>query len=241
MTIWIFVALFVVILLGLVVTNYKLNKEFKIDTSWMALGLAPVVIWLLTTQQLSEFSGFGLAFKLKEATAKPVSMKFDGNLIKPEHISADAKGGLSKIRDFLKNKTSAITLTVGRTGYYGNWAIEEYLKELTPHPFFKYVLFMKESGEFAGIIDAGQLLHEMQNNRLDVVMYIENGNVSSIPGIRLKSIPTGSSKEKSLQVMDQEGLSELPVVDEQGHFIGIVERDKITSSIVAQLVSSSDK
>lgn len=240
MKIWIFVVLFFLILGALVFANYKLNNEFKIDTPWLALGLAPVVIWLLTTQQLSEFSGFGLAFKLKEATAKPVSMKFDGNLIKPEHISADAKGGLSKIPSFIRNKISAITLTVGRAGYYVNQAIEEYLIELTPHPFFKYVLFMKESGEFVGIIDAGQLLHEMQNNGLDVVNYVERGDVSAIPGIRLKYISTGSSKEKSLQVMDQEGLSELPVVDEQGHFIGIVERDKITSSIVAQLVSKSE-
>jgi CBS domain-containing protein len=239
MTIWIFAGLFFLILAALAVANYKLNNEFKIDTSWMALGLAPVVIWLLTTQQLSEFSGFGLAFKLKEATAKPVSMKFDGNLIKPEHISADAKGGMGKIQTFIKNKIAAITLTVGRTGYYGNWAIEEYLKELTPHPFFKYVLFMKESGEFVGIVDAGQLLHEMQNNGLDVVKYVENSDVSSIPGVRLNFISIGSSKETSLQMMDEQGLSELPVVDEQRHFIGIVERDKITSSIVAQLVSSS--
>ena len=62
MTIWILIVSFFVILSLIALINYKLNKEFKIETSWLALSLAPVVIWLITTQQLSEFSGFGLAF-----------------------------------------------------------------------------------------------------------------------------------------------------------------------------------
>ncbi len=49
------------------------------------------------------------------------------------------------------------------------------------------------------------------------------------------------SKQVSLQLMDENGLSELPVVNESHVFVGVVERNKITSSIVAQLVSSADK
>jgi len=55
--------LFWLILGVLAYVNYRLNHQFQIDASWLALGLAPVIIWLLTTQQLSEFSGFGLGFK----------------------------------------------------------------------------------------------------------------------------------------------------------------------------------
>ena len=212
--------------------------NLKLKTSWLALGLTPVIIWLLSTQQLSEFSGFGLAFKLKEVTAKPVSIKRDGNLIKPEHISSDTKEGLGKIQTFIRRKVSAVTLKLDRTGYYNNWAIEQYLEKLTPYSFFKYVLFTRQSGEFVGIIDASKLLYEIQNNNLNVVSHLEAGNINNIPEVKQISISTGSSKQKSLQMMDQYSLPELPVVNEEGRFIGIVERDKITSSIVAQLVSS---
>lgn len=239
--IWIFSAGFFLILMILILINYKVNKEFKIETSWLALSLAPVVIWLMTTEQLSEFSGFGLAFKLKEATAKPVSLKLDGDMISPEQITADEKEGLSKIDSFIQRKVAAVTLKIDKPRYYNNWAISQYLERLTPYSFFKYVLFVKESGTFVGIIDASDLYDQMRNNSVNLVARLEAGKIDDIAGVNTISILSGSSKEDSLQMMDKLGLAELPVVDEQGHFKGIVERDKITSSIVAQLVSSARK
>lgn len=68
---------------------------------------------------------------------------------------------------------------------------------------------------------------------------IESNDVSAIDGISAISIASGSSKQESLQLMDRHGLAELPVVDDFGKFVGVVERDKITSSIVAELVSKT--
>jgi hypothetical protein len=241
MKIWIFIFLFFLILIVIALINYKINNEFKIETSWLALSLAPVVIWLLTTQQLSEFSGFGLAFKLKEVTSTPVSLQVDGNAITPEKISRDEKEGIGKIESFKRNRVAAITLVVGKRGYYANRVIEKYLKELTPLSFFKYVLFEDKSGEFKGIISGIKLLEELQSGSMNLVKLIESGDISSIDGISTVSVISGSSKQQSLQLMDSHGLSEIPVVNEFKVFIGVVERDKITSSIVAQLVSSSNK
>lgn len=237
MEIWIFGALFFVILGLISFINYRINHEFKIDMSWLALGLAPVIIWLLSTQQLSEFSGFGLAFKLKEATLKPFSIQVDGNLIKPEKIVIQEKGGIRKIEEFKQNRVAALTLEIGKKGYYLNHAIEEYLRELTPYSFFKYVLFKNKSGEFHGIISGIKLLEELQTNNIDLVQHIESGNISQIPGLSEISVQSGTSKQRALQLMDSNGLSELPVVNEFQSFIGVIERNKITSSIVVQLVS----
>jgi len=240
MTIWILIALFFLILAALTLVHYKINHEFKIETSWLALGLAPVVIWLLTTQQLSEFSGFGLAFKLKEVTNSAVSLKVDGNAIRPERISRDEKEGLGKIESFKRNRVAAVTLVVGKQNYYNNRAIRRYLEELTPMSFFKYVLFENRNGEFSGVIAADKLLEEMLAGNIDLVALIESGDISSIDGVSKTSILSGSSKQESLQLMDRHGLAELPVVDEFGKFVGVVERGKITSSIVAELVSKSE-
>ena len=240
MTIWILTALFFLILTVITVVHYRINKEFKIETSWLALSLAPVVIWMLATQQLSEFSGFGLAFKLREVSASEVSLQVDGNAISPEKISSDEKGSLGKIESFKRDRVAAVTLVVGKQGYYDNRAIQKYLRELTPLSFFKYVLFENQAGEFRGVVSADKLYEEMLSGNLDLVSLIESGDVSSIDGIRAISIPSGSSKQQALRLIDRHGLSELPVVDEFGKFVGVVERDKITSSIVAQLVSKTD-
>ena len=236
MIIWAFIILFFLILATLALINFRLNKEFKIETSWLALGLAPVVIWLITTQQLSEFSGFGLAFKLNEATSTPVSLQIDGAAITAEKVSNEGKQGLGKLEEIKRKRVAAITLEVGRQGYYLNRAIKKYLEELTPLPFFKFVIFKNKSGEFQGIIPGINLLVELRNN-LDLVPLIESGNISGINGVSTISAPIGSSKKISLQLMDKHGLSVLPVVDHNKSFIGIVDRGKITSSIVAQLVS----
>lgn len=241
MKIWSFIVLFFLILVVIALINYKINNEFRIESSWLALALAPVIIWLLTTQQLSEFSGFGLAFKLNEVTSTPVSLRVDGSAITPEQISREEKGGLGKIESFKRNRVAALTIEVGRRGYYTNYAIAEYLEELTPFTFFKYVLFVNKSGEFLGIISGIKLLEELRNESINLVKLIESSDISGINGISTISVPSGSSKQISLQLMDSHGLSELPVVNEFKSFIGVVERDKITSSIVAQLVSSPNK
>jgi predicted transcriptional regulator len=76
---------------------------------------------------------------------------------------------------------------------------------------------------------------------LDLVKLVVSGDISSINGINSISIALGSSKQQSLKVMDDNGLSELPVVNDLKSFVGVVERNKITSSIAAQLVSTSNK
>ena len=240
MTIWILIVSFFVILSLIALINYKLNKEFKIETSWLALSLAPVVIWLITTQQLSEFSGFGLAFKLNKVTATPVSLKLDGDAIQPEAISSDAKEGIGKIDLFKRDRVSAITLEVGKSGYYLNSAIERYLRELTPLSFFKYVLFLDASGKFRGVVNGTELYEAMRSRNIDLVNLIETDQIATINGINMVSIVSGKSKQEALQLMDTHSLSVLPVINDSGSFIGVVERDKITSSIVAKLVSSSN-
>ena len=240
MTIWILIISFFAILSLIALINYKLNKEFKIETSWLALSLAPVVIWLITTQQLSEFSGFGLAFKLNKVTATPVSLQLDGDLIQPEAISSDAKEGIGKIDLFKRDRVAAITLEVGKRGYYLNSAIQQYLRELTPLSFFKYVLFLDKDSKYRGMINGDKLLEEMRSRNIDLVDLLEANNITGISGVNIASITSGSSKQAALQLMDTHSLSELPVVNDSGHFIGVVERNKITSSIVAQLVSSTD-
>jgi len=228
---------FFVILIFISWVNYKVNKEFKIETSWIAISLSPVIIWLLTTQEISELSGYGFAFKFKEASATPISLQLDGSAIKPSQIVKDKKGGYRDVDLFKKKRVQALTLVLGKKNYYSNDAIKYYLKELTPYPFFKYVLFVSQNDEYRGMMRGDVLLGEIQSGGIDLVKLIESSEISKIHGVITNSILRGSTKQYTLQIMEENNLSEIPVINDASVFIGVAERDKITSSIVAQLVS----
>lgn len=234
---WILAASFFLIILVLIIINYKLNSSFKIETAWIALAVSPAVIWLLSTGQLAEFSGFGLEFKLKEASAKPFSLSLEGDRIEPALVPLGEKEGLAKIPELIQRRVPALALQLNRRGYYSNWAIGQYLEQLAQHEFFRYVVFFGKDGKFRGIMPAKKLLTQMMEEDLNIVKIIEEGTIDRLDGLRTVSVPTASSKREALKIMEENEISELPVLNEKEQFVGVVEREKLTSSILLQLIS----
>jgi len=195
------------------------------------------VIWLLATGQLSEFSGFGLGFKLKQASAKPFSLNLEGDRIQPVSVKTGGKGSMNQIPQLVRERIAALSFTLRRQGYYANYAIRKYLEELTRHDFFKYVVFEDSSGQFQGLVPAGRLLEFMRTENVDLVKIIEEGAVDRLPGLIKAFVPESSDKKDALEVMERARVSQLPVVDPEERFVGILERDKLTSSILLQLVA----
>lgn len=237
MKIWFFSGLFFLILIVLALINWASQGNLRIETSWVAIALAPAVIYLLATGQLSEFSGFGLGFKLKQASGKPFSLKLEGDRIQPALIQTEGKASLSELPGLIEKRIEALSLTLNRQGYYMKEAIEEYLMRLTEFDFFKHVVFTDSKGAFRGLIPARKLQSFMREEIVDLVKIIEEGAIDRLPGLVKASIPENDDKKEALQVMERERLSQLPVVDSEERFVGIVERDKLTSSILLQLVA----
>ena len=71
---------------------------------------------------------------------------------------------------------------------------------------------------------------------VDVVGVIEHGTLNLVDGVVTATVASNSNKRDALKRMDDAGQAELPVVDEAGRFLGMIERDKLTSSIVLDLV-----
>lgn len=234
---WVLIASFFLILLLLILINSKVNGGFKVETSWIAVALSPALIWLLTTGQLGEFSGFGFALKLREASARPFSLKLEGNKIEPQAIPQEEKEGIAKIPEFIQRRIGALTYQLNRKGYYSNWVTQRYLEELTPYEFFRYVVFVSPEGQFRGLVPASDLLEQIEQQNLDFVNIIEEGEIDRLNGLIRVSVSTNSSKRDALKKMEEQKLSNLPVVDEAGQFIGIVERTKLISSILVSLIT----
>ena len=237
MQMWVLLASFFLILLAITAINTRVNGGFKVETSWIATALSPTVIWLLATGQLAELGGFGLTFKLREATAKPYSLSLEGRKIESGPVSMDEKGGIGKIDEFIQRRVAAMVLQIGRKGYYSNWAIQEYLQRLTQYDFFRYVVFTGSNGRFQGLVSARSLLDRLQKQNLDLVGMIEGGSISGLDEVITAFVSTNSNKREALKKMDDQNLTELPVVNEAGQFIGITGRDKLISSVVLDLIT----
>ncbi len=234
---WLLSGSFFVILGALIAINALVNGRFAIETSWIAVALSPVIIWLVVTGQLTEFSGFGLGFKLREASTKPFVMDRDGESIEPAEIPVGDKGALDMIPELVERRIAALTLQLGRQNYYNDWAISEYLERLCSHDFFRYVVFVDAKGNFHGLAQGRDLLVRMREEQLELVAKLESSDIIALPGVVVETIRSGSNKRDALLKMYEHGIGDLPVVDESGRFVGVVNRDKLTSSILLRLVA----
>ena len=166
-----------------------------------------------------------------------MSLKLDGSKIEPVAITVDEKRGVGNIPELVQKRVVALRLELGRRGYYATSAIQEYLERLTQHDFFRYVVFAGGDGKFLGLVPAKTLLDQIRRSKFDIVRVIEEGSLSLVDGIVTATVSSNSTKRDALKRMDDVGLAELPVVDEAGRFLGMIARDKLTSSIVLDLVA----
>lgn len=222
---------FFVIVIGLTILHYRVNGDFKIEVSYLAIGLCPAVLWLLSHGNLQEFSGFGLEFKLNQVSNSKLSMSAEGDKISPETISIGDKGEASP-QELIRRRVSALEFKLKQKGRYSQDAVQQYLKELIPHAFFQYVVFT-EDGEFHGLIRARDLFEQTAN----LVSKIEAGTIDGLVGLQTAAVSTSSTKRDALDLMDSKDVSLVPVVDDSKKFVGIVEREKLTSNILLQLVT----
>lgn len=235
--IWLFGVLFFLILIAIIAINAKVNGGFKIESAWIAAALAPAIIWLLASGQLSEFGGFGISFKLREAIAAPVSLKLQGSKVDPIIIQSGGKGAADEIPEFIQNKVPALSFKLGQSGYVESISVE-YLEKLTRYDFFHYVVFITLQKKFRGLVRAHKLLDQIRSGDIQLVPVITEGTIDQIDGIVTTFISEDATKREALRKMSDLDLTELPVVNKDGMFIGVVDRGKLTSSVVLELIAN---
>ena len=139
----------------------RMKKEFKVEASWVGVAVVPMVVWLITAGQLSEFSGFGLTVKLQDATTVPLSRLASKETFETRPVSLDEKQSPDKIDEYIEQRLEALSFELGRTGYYVPWAVRDYFVSLSEQDFFRYVVFVDGDGKFAGLIPVDTLFEEL--------------------------------------------------------------------------------
>jgi len=242
-------AIFVIVITILVVLRLKVIKNFEIKQADIWVALIPVALWLLLSGRIQkfEFGDLSIQTAFVEATETPIIKQITPIKQLPvESVRIDSKRGIEEIPRLIRNKTEALYFELGYGRYYGP-AIESYLKDLSEFPFFKYIIISDKTGKFVGMADAKELNlnfinHETDYTAQDFARWINKSDTASLAKLpsflsSQKAIQMNADKKTVLENMENLSLEILPVVNENEKFVGVVDRSRLTSSLIIDMAN----
>jgi len=245
----------VLAILAVLVLLRAKSSRFEVRPSDIVVAVVPVLVFLLVTGKLQtlEISESGL--NIESAFVKAGEVSIDRQVtpligVPAEPVRLDIKDAINKIPQLIERRTECLLFRLGHGGYWGP-AFEEYFVELSRQPFFKYLTIEHPDGRFFGIIDARALSELLQSPKDpyradDLARWFNQTDtkaLTQLPGFVAadNAIPTRTDKFEALQRMEARGVEHLPAVDEAQRFVGMVERSRLTASLLIDMTKSLQK
>jgi CBS domain-containing protein len=246
------IAAFAVVLALLVVLRARASK-FEVKPTDIVVAILPVVIFLLVTGKIQKFQvgelNIETAFvKASTSEIKPQVTSLTGLPSVP--IRTNPKLGLAEIPRLLESRTEGLTFRLGNSGYDGS-AIQAYLDALVKQPFLRYVIIQNPDTTFFAMADARALadLFASSNQPFtaeDFARWLGSSDTTALkrlPGFvsSASAVTETTDKSQALQRMESLGVDTLPVVDRDKRFVGIVNRSRLTASLILDVANELKK
>jgi hypothetical protein len=221
---------FTVLFFGIFVLLAVLKRKygFTIEPTWIAVALLPAIIWLLFSDRLSGFTGFGVEVRLQTASKERLSLSPDSRIL-PRKIPPKEKGGEEEIPSFRQQKIAALDFELG-SGRYNNELTLRYLEEV---PSLKHIIFTDAADRFLAIAPASSLYSFMKYVRdFDFALTIKESKLPDISGLQTNFLEESDTRAEALSKMS--ATSELAVVNQDREFIGLVSRDAVLRDLIVE-------
>ena len=151
------------------------------------------------------------------------------------------KGGVGELETLQKRKIEALEFRLGGGGYYYGPAIQQYLDALTGNSYLRVLVLNERDGTLFGVYNASDLVGHLRVTKgygeFERLLNRQDGSeredLSRLPGFvsANDAVSADTSKRDALARMEHIGGDMLPVV-ENGRYVGIVERSKLTASLI---------
>ena len=161
-------------------------------------------------------------------------------------IDEAEKSNVESIPQFIQKQVQALDFIIG-SGRYNPSALKGYLDALIPFDFFRYMIFLQDDRTFFGMIDARTLVSLLQDPRSgwtysNFIEAVNTGNgvrLAQLPGFvpASESIKDQTQKREALERMEGIRREWLPVTAADGKFRGIIDRARLTASIVLDVTN----
>ncbi len=233
---FLFLLLFIFFLVCLVLIRTKSNGKYEVKITDVVICLVPTLIWLIITNQISEFGVGELNVKLREVYKKPIT----------EQISSLIDG-----EDLL------------RVGVDCNHGDDEDIISIEKFPSyipFKFILidenceddkFGNSDPTFWGILEVADYkqIFLSPNSKANGELFIDWVKSKNSKSLAAKipsfisldnAINFKTSKLLALEQMEKLKTNYLPVIDDKNKFIGIIYRDRVNSSFLIDVGHTLD-
>ena len=217
--------------------NFFTNQfRFKLEPLQVFIALIPLIIWLIVSGKLKEIRGpGGIGLSMRDEVKKPVSPELTEMALEVDPAIVKEKGGIDKLRNRIaQSPPTTLSFEVGKENYYGQWAIEEYIRELEKHPDFRVILFTDADGKFKGCMKVSDYKTLLQTG--NIVQKLESGQILKDHRVIRNSVQITSTNKQALSEMDRVNVNMLPVVDHEGKFIGVVTQEEIVRKILTKVL-----
>jgi hypothetical protein len=246
---------FVLILAILVLLRAK-SSRFEVKPADIVVAVVPVVVFLLVTGKLQKFEIGEGGVKIETAFVKASASTIDPQVtplvgIAAEPIRLNAKMGVNELPRLIESETEGLTFRLGHGGYWGP-AIAEYFITLSRQPFLKYVIIEHPDGTFFGLANARPLAEFFQQRfqspvTADKLAEWLNASdtkaLAQLPGFvgAGDAVSKGTDKYQALLKMETLNVDRLPAMNEANRFVGMVDRSRLTASLLIDVANNLKK
>lgn len=245
------VVLFLVVLAAIIWLRSRFPK-LEIKTSDLTVAVVIIALWLLLTGKITKFQLGDLNFETIFAQAAGAKVAEQVAKVEPLPVHAlrtVSKGRVEHLPEALQQKSEAISFQLGYDGYAGS-AIREYLT-LTQEPYLRYLIFNDAGQKFVALADARatQVLFVQEASAFseaNLAQWISANDLaalSRLPGfVKAEDAVLDTMDKKAvLEKMEKSGCDQLPVVNQAGGFVGVVERARLTASLILDISNRLQK
>ncbi len=260
-TVIIMLALGGALVLGSLLLRVLSGGKYEIKTIDLVFLVIPLLVMALATGRLKGIDLFGVKADLSELWAAAAQTKIEGQ-VAPEGsatiqdamqmLGMGSKGGSQELRQLIERKIQALEFKLGHGGYYGP-AIKNYFDALSGSSSLRVVVVNKPDGRLFGMYNAADLLgylrvagdqgYDLFQQLLNNGSEADRAELAKLPGFVSAdhaTTPT-TSKRDALARMEELNTDILPVINEQQHFIGTVERNKLTASLILAVTDKLER
>lgn len=240
---WIAVAVF----LGAVAVAWLLRRYQITDSiGFITVVILPVAAYGVASGYIAKISlpgGWAAEFR-QVATAKvrPAALTEE-----VRNLDVIEKGGVGAIQSYreahVAGEPIAISLRLGRQGYYSSDAIVQYIRAfLSFDPLLTVIFIDDATGKFVASSSAVSVLAalEVRDYEGGFMRAIETADLLSLGrnvALTTDFVRSDTSNADALQIMVKAGADAIIKVDDAGVAVGLVRRDDIVSRLMLELAS----
>ncbi len=244
------VGAFVSFALLLALVRMRSGGKFTVETREIAAAVVAVGIGLFLFGEFDEiaYGDFRLVRKISAEANTPAGDRIANKLtiLNYEPISQQArKEGAGAIERYLKSGVEALSFDLGKKNYYVPGVVRQYIERLTKGPYLKYIVFYEPSGKMKAVADARAIAAHFRTPDAKLTPRLLTDWIAKPDLARLKGLPgyvepvgVKSSTREALTKMLQFDADFVPIMDEQGRFVGVARGSQLIGRLVNALAAA---